>query len=198
MYFFNQDTSEITPNTTVVNQELVKDSISNSLEKIQNEVPVEKMQPIVQVEENATNPTKSNQKSINVNQKVLSQNNKSENVVSQKNLVINNQQSTIVNHEVSIINQSSENELPQNQQPSTYKYTSAEKLLAEVNDSNLEGNNSKSKEIKNTKKSISVNPNTLLSNAESEIDLYYRETTLQKLSRNFNTVKTVIANRNNR
>ena len=35
-FFFNQNTSEITPNTTIVNQEVIKDSISNSLEKTNN------------------------------------------------------------------------------------------------------------------------------------------------------------------
>lgn len=201
-FFFNQNTLEITPDTTIVNQEEIKDSVNDSLEKNQNEVPIEKTQPLVQVEENATEPTISNQNPTIDDQKVVSQNHKSQKsnsiVVSQKTPTINNPKTTIINQEVSIINQSSEKELTQNQQPSTYKYTSAEKLLAEVNDANFENNNSKPKEIKNTKKTVSVNPNTLLSNAESEINQYYRETTLEKLSRNFNTVKTVIANRSNR
>lgn len=202
-FFFTQKNTEITPNTTIVNQEVVKDSVVKSQPQIhENVAPIEKIQPLVQVEENATKPTIGNQKSTNYDQKVVSQNHKSEKsnsiVVSQKTPTINNPKTTIINQEVSIINQSPEKELAQNQQLSTYKYNSQEKLVSELNDANFENNNSKPKEIKNAKKTVSVNPNTLLSNAESEINQYYRETTLEKLKRNFSTVKTVIANRNNK
>lgn len=106
--------------------------------------------------------------------------------------------SPIINQGVSIINQSSEKPIVLNsksniQNPTnTNKYISAEKLLAEVSNTKFETKSSD----KIIKKRISVNPNTLLSNAESELNQSFRETALEKLNKNFNTIKTVLANRN--
>lgn len=46
------------------------------------------------------------------------------------------------------------------------------------------------------KKHVKVNANSLLSNVEGELNQEFRETTLQRLNRNFKTVKTAVANRN--
>ena len=43
---------------------------------------------------------------------------------------------------------------------------------------------------------VKVDVNTLLSSVEGELDKEFRETTLQRLNRNFKEVKTVVANRN--
>lgn len=43
---------------------------------------------------------------------------------------------------------------------------------------------------------VKVNANSLLSSVEGELNQEFRETTLQKLNRNFKTVKTAVANRN--
>lgn len=125
-----------------------------------------------------------------------------------KSSTINNKQSTTNNLKgVSNINQSTEkikkeanlvdNVKPatQNQQPTTNKYISAEKLLADVNNTKYEPKNSE-KINQRTRKGISVNPNSLLSNAETELNHSYRESALDKLNKNFNSVKTVLANRN--
>lgn len=46
------------------------------------------------------------------------------------------------------------------------------------------------------KPQVKVNANALLSSVEGELNQEFRETTLQKLNRNFKTVKTAVANRN--
>lgn len=74
------------------------------------------------------------------------------------------------------------------------QYISPEKLLVSVE-------NGTQNEIgivvsKPNKTSVKVNPNSLLSSVENEIDEEYRETTLDKLKRNFSHVKTAVANRN--
>ena len=46
------------------------------------------------------------------------------------------------------------------------------------------------------KPQVKVNVNSLLSTVEGELNQEFRETTLQKLNRNFKTVKTAVANRN--
>lgn len=43
---------------------------------------------------------------------------------------------------------------------------------------------------------VKVNANSLLNNVEGELNQEFRETTLQRLNRNFKTVKTAVANRN--
>lgn len=125
-----------------------------------------------------------------------------------KSSTINNQQSIVNNlKEVSNINQSLEKAkgdtnlvdnlepIMQNQQPSINKYISAEKLLADVNNTKYEPKDFE-KNNQRARKGISVNPNSLLSNAEAELNHSYRESALDKLNKNFNSVRTVLVNRN--
>jgi hypothetical protein len=156
---------------------------------------------------------KSNQKeSETIAEEVLVTNDKIEETnktsIHFKSSTIKNKQSTKNNLDgVSNINQSTEknnkgsnlvenlNSATQNQQPTTNKYISAEKLLADVSNVKYEPKNSE-KINQRTRKGISVNPNSLLSNAETELNHSYRESALDKLNKNFNSVKTVLANRN--
>lgn len=75
------------------------------------------------------------------------------------------------------------------------RYVSAEKLLAEVSNTKFETKDS-DKTIENTRIGISVNPNSLLSNAESELSQSFKKSALDKFNKNFNTIKTVLVNRN--
>jgi hypothetical protein len=75
------------------------------------------------------------------------------------------------------------------------KYVLAEKLLAEISDTKFETKAS-DKIIEKTRKGILVNPNSLLSAAETELNQSFRESALDKLNKKFNAVKTVLANRN--
>ena len=47
-----------------------------------------------------------------------------------------------------------------------------------------------------SKNKIKINAASLLTGIEKELDSVYRETTLDKLNKNFNKIKSVIANRN--
>ena len=75
------------------------------------------------------------------------------------------------------------------------KYISAAELLAIVT-------NVKSEKIvieratDFPKQNYKVNPNTLLTSAETELNQTFRETAINKLSKNFNSIKTVLVNRN--
>ena len=75
------------------------------------------------------------------------------------------------------------------------RYISAEKLLAEVSNSKSESG-VYYKTIDRTKNGIAVNANSLLSNAETELNQSFRETALEKLNNNYNAIKTVLVNRN--
>lgn len=104
--------------------------------------------------------------------------------------------------EALIISQSKENDAVVNssenknyQSTSVNKYISAEKLLAEVTNTKFEPK-ATDKTIEKTRKAIVVNPNSLLSNAETELNQSFRESALNKFNKNFNAIKTVLVNRN--
>lgn len=104
--------------------------------------------------------------------------------------------------EALIINQSKENDAVVNssenknyQSTSINKYISAEKLLAEVTNTKFEPK-ATDKTIEKTRKAIAVNPNSLLENAETELNQSFRESALNKFNKNFNAIKTVLVNRN--
>jgi hypothetical protein len=140
-----------------------------------------------------------------VRQEVLVKNNSNSNQIHKLSNTskINIQELAINDQGVSIINQSKENNnnkvsfAESNNQllTSENKYISAEKLLAEVSYTKIEAKKS-DKEIKKTRKGISVNPKALLSNAETEIYQSFRENALERLNKNYNAIKTVLANRN--
>jgi hypothetical protein len=77
--------------------------------------------------------------------------------------------------------------------PTSYKYISPETLLNEIQT----GQTAITNNIKTVSKNkIKINAASLLTGIEKELDSVYRETTLDKLNKNFNKIKTVIANRN--
>ncbi len=104
--------------------------------------------------------------------------------------------------EVLVINQSKDNSLVvnssennNNETISTNKYISAKQLLAEVSDTKFE-NETTEERIQKTKKAITVNPNDLLLNAETELDQSFKESALDRFNKNYKAIKTVLVNRN--
>jgi hypothetical protein len=77
--------------------------------------------------------------------------------------------------------------------PTTYKYISPEALLNEIETGQKTINPNRNTVSKNK---IKINAAALLSGVEKELDSVYRETTLDKLNKNYNRIKSVIANRN--
>jgi len=112
----------------------------------------------------------------------------------QLNQLKNKQELSITNNlkEDSAIVNSPENKnyqaIPKN------RYISAEKLLAEVSNTKFEAK--ATNENIETRKAITVNPNDLLLNAETELNQSYRETALDRFNKKLNAVKTVLVNRN--
>lgn len=103
---------------------------------------------------------------------------------------------------VSTINQLKENNAVVNvgensnyQSVSKNKYISAERLLAEISKSKVE-KPSFNRPIERYKSGIAVNANSLLINAESELNQSFRETAIEKINKNYNSIKAVLANRN--
>ena len=102
---------------------------------------------------------------------------------------------------VSTINQSKENnavvnvESNNSESISKNRYISAERLLAEISNNKV-GKPSSNRPMERYKSGIAVNANSLLINAESELNQSFRETALEKLNKNYNAIKAVLANRN--
>lgn len=92
-------------------------------------------------------------------------------------------------NEVSVVSSEKENY----QSTVKNRYVSAEKLLAEISNTKFE---STDETIKNTTKTVSVNPQVLLSNVENELNQSFKESALDRFNKKFKTIKTVLANRN--
>ncbi|WP_338376423.1 hypothetical protein [uncultured Flavobacterium sp.] len=185
-YFYNQN-EVLNPvkEETIIVEENSEFRIQNSENKEDNTENIESVKEVVVENNNLIKKNKNS--SIGKQQVVIISETKN-----QKEVSIINQQITNNNQNVIAENNKTSN---QNTEPTTPKYISAEKLLAEVNNTKYKNKNSE-KEVKRTRKGISVNPNALLSNAETEIYQSFRESALEKLNKNFNSIKTVLANRN--
>ena len=102
---------------------------------------------------------------------------------------------------VSTINQSKENnavvnvESNNSESISKNRYISAEKLLAEISNNKVEKTSS-NVSAERYKSGIAVNANSLLINAESELNQSFRETAIERINKNYNSIKAVLANRN--
>jgi hypothetical protein len=133
------------------------------------------------------------QKTINKEYKVVAENNnvnkQSKKLNTKEEKVSNSNQSR--GNEVVVIVSENKNY----QSTSSNRYVSAEKLLAEVTNTNFEPKTTDIS-IEKTRKAISVNPNSLLSSAETELNQSFRESALDKFNKNFNAIKTVLVNRN--
>ena len=75
------------------------------------------------------------------------------------------------------------------------KYITAEKLLAEVSDTKFE-DIAIDRTHDRSKKGTVINPNSLLSSAETELNQTFRESALERINKNFSAVKTALVNRN--
>jgi ABC-type transporter Mla MlaB component len=97
-----------------------------------------------------------------------------------------------------------EQPITNNQQPITYnlqptiskKYTSAEKLLAQISNSKNDSSKSYVQVNRSGKSRINVSSTALLADAEKEIDKTFKETILKKLNKNYQELTTAIAYRN--
>lgn len=163
---------------------------------------IEKSNPIVLEQKSVENTLKTPEiinKSVlqKINQnKIVKIASNSSNLKKVRNQFKNNNEDILIlipSKAMNAIANSSENN--NEQSPTTIKYISAQKLLAEVSNTKVE-----EKETQNTiekpRKSIAINPNTLLINAENELNESFRETALDKFNKKLNAVKTVLVNRN--
>jgi hypothetical protein len=179
MFFFNQKDIEVTPTNSVVVQE--KDTVNSSSNKFQipnledkqqNQVAISsEIGTINKQEEKKRNPLIINQKTNN-NQIIKNKEIEYQIAedIAQKNLP------KIIDRTLIVIN------------------NGANKKADELLVTNLD-NATNPTSVKNSK--IKVNAKSLLSQVDGELDQSFRETKLEKIQRNFKTVKEALVNRNN-
>jgi hypothetical protein len=180
MFFFNQKSIEVTPTNSVVVQE--KDTVNSSPTKFkittgnkqQNEVATSSENTIInKPETKKRNPSIISQKTINNQYQII------------KDKVIEFQNT----EDIALKN------LPKIQDRTPIVINNgANKKADELLVANLE-NTSIATSSQNSK--VKVNAQSLLSQVDGELDQSFRETKLERIQRNFKTVKEALVNRNN-
>ncbi|MFV8344833.1 hypothetical protein [Flavobacterium sp. ZB4P13] len=107
-------------------------------------------------------------------------------VLKEKPIVVNNNSNQNQVAEVSISNQKTEQKLIKSQ----ISGVTVDELLA------VAGNPSKKENQSNQKLVVHVNANNLLSEVDGELELSFREKVINKVSKNYQTVKVALTNRN--
>lgn len=184
-FFFTQKNTEITPNNSVVNQEVAKDSVIKSQPQIHEGIaPVEKIQPLVQVEKNTSQPATNHRQSATKNKVSIIKSNQSI-----------AHQSTTIQHNQSV-NQSQKEEIiaqQQGQNNLNINLSEIDKTIPIEIKEVIAQNESKA----TTSSKVTVSANSLLSQVDGELDLTFREKVFKKVTKNYKEVKVVVVNRNN-
>ncbi|MDN3676202.1 hypothetical protein QWY90_02630 [Flavobacterium paronense] len=186
MFFFTQNSIKIQPKDDVVTSEPI-DTVQKPVNEIQS--------PILEEKQELVSTDNQNPKShiTNNNQRVSIQNQKTPNNQNQSN-------NPLINREKEIEFQNSSDvalkELPRvisttpKEVQKKTTYVDVDELLASAE--NIGKSKSKAKSDK-----INVDPNTLLSHADGEVEMTFREKAINRLTKNYMELKVALANRNN-
>jgi hypothetical protein len=181
MFFFNQKSIEVTPTNSVVVQE--KDTVNSSSTKFKNSITEEKQQNQVAISSENSTINKQEEKKINpsiINQKT---NNNQNQIIKDKAIEFQNTEDIALKN------------LPKIQDRTPIVVNNgANKKADELLVANLD-NTSIATSYKNPK--VKVNAQSLLSQVDGELDQSFRETKLERIQRNFKTVKEALVSRNN-
>ena len=187
IFFLTQRSTEIKPQNNVVTTEIKKDStIKQTNKKLQ--IPINKENKV------AVSTQVKNSKSQSV---------------------INNQQSTVSNQNVSIINQKQSNNPTINRDKEIEYQNSSDVAIKDLpkietkkeivipnksmpSDEQLLASLDKTAKQSSEKNTVvKVNPKSLLSQVDGELELTFREKVIKKAAKNYKEVKLALANRNN-
>ena len=180
-FFFNQKATEVTPTNTVVVQE--KDTVTTPITKFQTPANQEGKQSEVVI--SSENSIKKQQRETKINQSIINQktNTIQNQIIKDKVIEYQNTEDIALKNLPRIQNRKAivvENEV----------ISKADELLIANLDNVVN-------ESSNRKSTVKVNAKSLLSQVDGELDQSFRETRLEKIQRNFKTVKVALANRNN-
>ncbi|MDI5896887.1 hypothetical protein [Flavobacterium yafengii] len=161
----------------------------NAIENQENEIVIQNSvaPKTIVVPENTIKIKEEDEKGLvaNVVQKSTSGTNKTP-ILREKLIAVNNNSNQNQVAEVSISNQKSEQKLIKSQ----ISDVTVDKLLA------VAGNPSKKENQLSQKPVVHVNASNLLSQVDGELELSFREKVINKVNKNYQTVKVALANRN--
>lgn len=161
----------------------------NTIENLENEVVIQNSvaPKTTVVPANSIELKTEDEKGLvaNVVQKSTSGTNKTP-ILKEKSIAVNNNLNQNQVAEVSISNQKTE----QKSIKSQISDVTVDELLA------VAGNPSKKENQLNQKLAVQVNAGNLLSQVDGELELSFREKVINKVSKNYQTVKVALANRN--
>jgi hypothetical protein len=161
----------------------------NAIENQENEVVIQNSvaPKTIVVPENTIKIKEEDEKGLvaNVVQKSTSGTNKTP-ILREKLIAVNNNSNQNQVAEVSISNQKSEQKLIKSQ----ISDVTVDKLLA------VAGNPSKKENQLSQKPVVHVNASNLLSQVDGELELSFREKVINKVNKNYQTLKVALANRN--
>ena len=180
LWFYNQNKAKdsiVIENNIVTSDEdveLKKDTLNRDKPIINQEKFISK--PVEAIVDNTKKqPTEEKAISHKRNVNAINQNKEKINVIAQ-----NNTKQEILSEKEEVV-------------PTKNKFITGEMILASVENRKVENKEELNKEVKSK---LRVNTATLLSSVETELDEDYKETTIDKLTRNFKQVKSALANRN--
>jgi ABC-type lipoprotein release transport system permease subunit len=187
-YFYNQEKTTTKPMESVVVNETSKDTLNNNsaLDKTKiNEAitPIQKQQPLVQIENNLVKSQESKNNATSTNQNEVSINNQK---------VTANQKTTANQKQDVIVAENSKKEeviSPKNNEVNLNLSEQPKQTAVALNENTVK------KELPTITK-VKVDANSLLSQVDGELELTFREKVLKKVTKNYKEVKVALANRN--
>jgi hypothetical protein len=191
MFFFTQNGTEIQPKDDVVTTE-PKDTVQKPV----NEMPTPFVEQKEVVVSNETQRTES--QTANNNQRVSINNQKSA-IKNQKSI----NQNPLINRDKEIEYQNSSDvalkDLPKVEtRKNIIVYRPIENnSIVPTDEQLLAGLDKTAKQSTEKKAVVKVNPNSLLSQVDGELELTFREKVINRVAKNYKEVKVALANRNN-
>lgn len=194
MFFFSQNTSEISNDTNVVGTEVKRDSIQKE-NIIQTPIMEENQQNQVAESTETQKPKSSNQSNTNsavsiINQKSNQKQSNNPLINRDKKIEFQNSSDVAVKDLPKIDTRTKivvgRNDIPSSS--NTTKIMSDEDLLASLDNVGKKAN---------PKSNVKIDAGTLLSQVDGELELTFREKMINKISKNYKEVKVALSNRNN-
>lgn len=178
-WFYNQNNTTVTTNDIkIVTNEKDIDTVKNETKQVIDNILIKEKEALAEINNDKQS------------QKFITKENRSKNESQVEEIVKIEEAKIVQNDKIEQINQDGVKGINVKN-----KYISGETLLASVENRKVEIKQ-QPQTNKNIESNLKVDASLLLTSTEKELNEEYKETTLDRLTRNFKQVKTAVANRN--
>ncbi|UOX34354.1 hypothetical protein LXD69_02280 [Flavobacterium sediminilitoris] len=178
-WFYNQNNTTVTTNDIkIVTNEKDIDTVKNETKQVIDNILIKEKEALAEINNDKQS------------QKFITKENRSKNESQVEEIVKIEEAKIVQNDKIEQINQDEVKGINVKN-----KYISGETLLASVENRKVEIKQ-QPQTNKNIESNLKVDASLLLTSTEKELNEEYKETTLDRLTRNFKQVKTAVANRN--